>query len=174
MSKQQLKLQFVYVSKFIFNIYYCESRNQKPSYISIRFFLLHNIHYHNLKQWGKKISNFLAKTKWKLKIRTKFNFADSFLQVLNNCSHPCFVVLLGQHDWNRDNLSSMYVSSQNAFKAKINLKSSEQSELYINSWVLYIKQSTGCPTRNRSIYKRRKERKKEKKWWEWSFCQLVR
>lgn len=103
LSKQQLKLQFVYVSKFIFNIYYCESRNQKPSYISIRFFLLHNIHYHNLKQWGKKISNFLAKTKWKLKIRTKFNFADSFLQVLNNCSHPCFVLLLGQHDWNRDN-----------------------------------------------------------------------
>ena len=71
---------------------------------------------------GEKISNFLAKTKWKFKIRTKFNFADSFLQVLNNCSHPCFVFLLGQHDWNRDNLSSMYVSSQNAINAKINLK----------------------------------------------------
>lgn len=70
---------------------------------------------------GKK-SNFLAKTKWKLKIRTKFNFANSFLQVLNNCSHPSFVVLLGQHDWNRDNFSFMYVSSQNAIKAKINLK----------------------------------------------------
>ena len=86
------------------------------------FFLLHNIYYHNLKQWGENIGNFLAKTKWKLKIHTKFNFADSFLQVLNNCSHPCFVVLLGQHDWDRDIFSFTYVSSQNAIKAKINLK----------------------------------------------------
>ena len=80
----------------------------------------------------------------------------------------------------------MYVSSQNAIKAKINLKefkwkyvnlahfrynnyyywtnkNLEQSELYINSSVLYIKKSTGCPTRNRSIHKRKKKRKKERK-----------
>lgn len=108
--------------KFIFNIHdHYESGNQRSSYISICFCHLHNIHYHNLKQRGKNFSNFLAKTKWKLKIRTKFNFADSFLQVLNNCSHPCFVVLLGQHDWNRDNFTFMYVSSH-AIKAKINLK----------------------------------------------------
>ena len=40
----------------------------------------------------------------------------------------------------------------------------EQSELYINSWVLYIKQnqSTACPTGNRSIYKERKKERKKK------------